>query len=113
MHRHLEDFVIIGEPPTRTREVEIHGAGVTGTHGMGVSTPNAAAVAEATTGFAIDRHRPKGTMLTIGLLSRMLPAGGPCAKTRLMGRTLRGDGVNPMLHLSSDPLTRGLVTLGR
>lgn len=80
---------------------------------MGVSTPKAAAVADATTGLATERHRPNGTMLTIGLLSRMLPAGGPCAVTRLMGSTLRGDGVNPMLHLSIDPLTRGLVTSGR
>jgi hypothetical protein len=31
----------------------------------------------------------------------------------LMGRTLRGDGVKPMLHLSIEPLTRGLDTLGR
>ena len=105
--------MIIGDPPTRTREVEIHGAGVTGTHGMGVSTPNAAAVADATTGFAIDLHRPKGTMFTIGLLSRMLPAGGPCAMTRLMGSTFRGEGVSPMLHLSIEPLTRGLDTSGR
>ncbi len=80
---------------------------------MGVSTPNAAAVAEATTGFAMERHIPKGTMLTIGLLSRMLPAGGPWAMTRLMGSTLSADGVNPMLHLRSEPLTRGLDTSGR
>lgn len=103
----------MGDPPTRTREVEIHGAGVTGTQGMGVRTPSAAAVAEATTGFAMDRHMPKGTMFTIGLLSRMLPAGGPWAITRLTGRMLSGDGVNPMLHLIIEPLTNGLDTSGR
>lgn len=113
MHRHLEDLVIIGEPPTSTREVEIHGAGVTGTHGIGVRTPNAAVVAEATTGLAIERHMPNGMMFTIGLLSRILPAGGPWAMTRLTGSTFRGEGVNPMLHLSIEPLTRGLDTLGR
>ena len=80
---------------------------------MGVRTPNAAAVADATTGFAIERHRPNGTMFTIGLLSRMFPAGGPCAITRLMGNTFNGEGVNPMLHLSIEPLTRGLDTSGR
>jgi hypothetical protein len=80
---------------------------------MGVSTPRAAAVADATTGLAIDRHMPKGTMFTIGLLSKMLPAGGPCAMTRLMGSTFRGEGVNPMLHLSIEPLTNGLDTFGR
>jgi hypothetical protein len=77
MHMHLEDFVIIGTPPTNTLEREIHGAGVTGTHGIGVNTPSAAAVADATTGFAIDRHSPNGMMLTNGLLSMMFPTGGP------------------------------------
>jgi hypothetical protein len=109
---HLEDFVMTGAPPTMTRDEEIHGAGVTGTHGIGVSTPNAAAVAEATIGFAIDRHRPKGTMLTIGLLSKMLPTGGPWPNTRLSGNTFSGDGVNPMLHRNMLPVTRGLDTLG-
>ncbi len=80
---------------------------------MGVRTPRAAAVADATTGLAIDRHIPKGTMFTIGLLSRMLPAGGPWAMTRLMGNTFNGDGVSPMLHLSMEPLTSGLDTSGR
>lgn len=74
---HLEFLVIIGAPPTMTRDVEIHGATVSGTQGIGVSTPKAAAVADATTGLAIDRHIPNGVMLTIGLLSMMLPAGGP------------------------------------
>jgi hypothetical protein len=77
MHIHFEDLVITGAPPTITREDEIHGAGVTGTHGMGVRTPSAAAVAEATTGLAMERHKPNGTMFTIGLLSIMLPTGGP------------------------------------
>lgn len=80
---------------------------------MGVSTPNAAAVAEATTGLAMDRHNPKGTMFSIGLLSKMFPAGGPCAMTRLIGSTFSGDGVKPMLHLSIEPLTSGLDTWGR
>ena len=52
-------------------------------------------------------------MFSIGLLSKMFPAGGPCAMTRLTGSTFSGDGVNPMLHLSIEPLTRGLDTWGR
>ena len=112
MHMHLEDLVITGAPPTRTRDVEIHGAGVTGTHGMGVRTPRAAAVADATTGFAIERHKPNGTMLTIGLLSMMLPTGGPWPRTRLTGSTLSGEGVRPMLHFSMLPATSGLDTFG-
>lgn len=77
MQMHFDDFVMTGTPPTMTRDEEIQGAGVTGTHGMGVNTPSAAAVADATTGLIIDRQRPKGTILTIGLLSIMLPTGGP------------------------------------
>ena len=44
----------------------IQGAAVAGTHGIGVSTPSAAAVAAATVGFAGDEHMPKGMMLTSG-----------------------------------------------
>jgi hypothetical protein len=43
------------------------GVVVFGMQGMGVSTPSAAAVAEATTGFEGLVHIPKGMMLTIGL----------------------------------------------
>ena len=43
-----------------------HGAGVAGTHGMGVRTPNAAVVAAATLGFAIELHIPNGMMFNIG-----------------------------------------------
>ena len=112
MHMHFDDLVMMGAPPTMTREEEIHGAGVTGTHGMGVNTPRAAAVADATTGLAIDRHIPNGVMLSIGLLSMMLPTGGPCPKTRLIGSTFSGAGVRPMLHRSTLPPTKGLVTAG-
>ena len=103
----------MGEPPTRTREVEIQGAAVAGTQGMGVSTPKAAAVAEATTGFARDRHMPKVGMFTKGLLSRMFATGGPPPRTRFTGSTLRGAGVTPMLQLSMAPVTSGLGTDGR
>ena len=58
-------IITVGEPGT-------HGATVTGTQGMGVNTPNAAAVAEATVGLAGDEHIAKGKMLTIGLLSNIL-----------------------------------------
>lgn len=46
-------MVTVGEPG-------IQGAVVTGIQGIGVKTPNAAAVAEATVGFARDVHMPKG-----------------------------------------------------
>ena len=45
----------------------VHGATVAGTQGIGVNTPNAAAVAAATSGFEGDEHIPKVGMLTRGL----------------------------------------------
>jgi len=60
--------ITVGEPG-------VHGAGMTGTQGIGVSTPIAAAVAEATVGFARDVHTPNGRILTIGTLSIMFAAG--------------------------------------
>ena len=47
-------------------EPGIHGPDVAGTHGIGVSTPSAAAVAVATVGFAGLRHSPKLGMFTMG-----------------------------------------------
>ena len=58
----------VGAPATQ-------GAGITGRHGMGVSTPRAAAVADATVGLAIELHIANGMMLTIGIWSLMLAAG--------------------------------------
>jgi hypothetical protein len=49
----------VGEPT-------IHGDAVAGTHGIGVKTPNAAAVAAATVGFDGDEHMPNGMMFVIG-----------------------------------------------
>jgi hypothetical protein len=42
---------------------------------MGVRTPEAAVVAEATVGFAREVHIPKGMILTMGMLSMMFAAG--------------------------------------
>jgi hypothetical protein len=39
---------------------------MTGMQGIGVNTPCAAVVAEATVGFARDMHIPKGGIFTIG-----------------------------------------------
>jgi hypothetical protein len=53
-------IITVAEPGT-------HGAGVTGVHGIGVNTPNAAVVAAATAGLAGDLHIPKGNIFTKGL----------------------------------------------
>jgi hypothetical protein len=44
-----------------------HGALVAGIHGIGTSTPRAAAVAAATVGFDGELHIPKGMIFTIGI----------------------------------------------
>jgi len=76
-----------------------HGATVTGTHGIGVNTPNAAAVAAATVGLAIDMHMPKGGIFTIGLLSMIFAAGILPAIAWLAGSTLNVLGATPNVHI--------------
>src|SRR5579871_50962 len=86
----------VGAPGTQ-------GAGVTGTHGMGVRTPNAAAVAAATVGFDGEEHIPNGATLTMGLPSMILAAGVPVS-TRLAGSTTRLLGAAPKLHCIIAPI---------
>jgi hypothetical protein len=64
---HVEVLFKAGMLAMRTvGEPGVHGATTTGMHGMGVKTPNAAAVAAATEGFAGLIHAPKGMMFTMG-----------------------------------------------
>lgn len=83
-------IVTVGDPGTQ-------GAAVTGTQGIGVRTPQAAAVADATVGFAIDWHMPKGRMFTIGLLS-IMHAIGIVVITLFSGVTMKVPGARPKLH---------------
>ena len=89
-------IMTVGAPGT-------HGAGVTGTQGIGVRTPSAAAVAAATVGLDRDVHMPKGMMFTIGLLSMML-ASGVIVIVRFCGSTTRELGATPKLHCSIAPM---------
>ena len=77
-----------------------------GTHGMGVSTPRAAAVAATTMGLARLEHIPKVAMFTNGLLSMIVAAGRPATMVRLTGSTFRTAGAAPKLHMSWAPLQR-------
>src|SRR4051794_34619140 len=79
-------------------------------HGPGVSTPRAATVSEAGTGLARLLHRPNGKMLTNGLLSMMFAAGMAPIIVRFCGMTTRFDGARPKVHISSAPLTTGILT---
>ncbi len=86
----------VGEPGA-------HGAGITGMHGIGVNTPNAAAVADATVGFASDEHMPNGMMFTSGLLSMML-ASGVTVSVLFAGNTTSELGAAPKLHCNIAPM---------
>ena len=98
LHMHLEVLSSAGMFPMSTLgQPGAQGAAVAGMHGMGVSTPIAAAVAAATIGLAMDWHMPKGGMFTIGLLSMML-AAGVVASTLLAGSTTNVEGATPKLH---------------
>lgn len=67
------------------------GATVSGTHGMGVSTPRAAAVAAATVGLAGFEHIPN-----VGnLLSMIVPAGILHIVTVCWLATVSGAGATP------------------
>jgi hypothetical protein len=88
----------------------IQGATVLGTQGIGVKTPSAAAVADATVGFARELHIPKGRMLTKGLLSMIL-AAGVSTSTPFTGNTLSVEGATPKLHVIMAPVvTKNAIT---
>src|SRR5579885_377218 len=72
-----------------------HGAGVLGMHGMGVSTPIAAAVAAATMGFGTEVHMPKSMMLASGTMLVMV---------RCTGSTTSELGASPKLHCIIAPM---------
>lgn len=64
----MEPLVTLGTPDNQ-------GAANDGRQGIGVSTPSAAAVAAATTGFAGHWHIPNVGILTKGLLQAVFPRG--------------------------------------
>jgi hypothetical protein len=98
--------VSAGLPPIKVRgAIGVHGPAVTGTHGIGVSTPSALAVAAATVGFAMLEHMPNGGMFTTGIESAMAAAGRPSIMTRATGSTTSVDGANPNEHCRFAPMT--------
>jgi hypothetical protein len=75
----------------------IQGPAGIGVHGIGVSTPSAAAVAAATIGFEGMLHIPKGGTFTKGAMSMMV-APGVGHSGRPAGITTRLEGASPPLH---------------
>src|SRR6478672_9095892 len=68
LHISFEVLSSAGILPSRTVGAPgIHGAVVIGTHGIGVNTPSAAALAAATVGFARLLHTPNGGTFAIGM----------------------------------------------
>lgn len=103
LHVSLEELFRAGIFATITvDEPGAHGAAITGIQGIGVKTPKLAAVADATVGFAIDWHIPKGRMLTNGILSIIL-AIGILVTTLFTGVTIKVPGASPKLHCNVAP----------
>lgn len=101
----FEVLLSVGILPTKTVGAPTtQGAAVAGTQGIGVSTPIAAAVADATVGFAGDEHMPKGSMLTSGAWSMIVAAGIIVVVVRFVGSTARELGAAPKLHCSIAPM---------
>ena len=98
-HDNVQVLSSVGVSPIRTVEAPgFQGAEVTGMHGIGVRTPDAADVAAATDGFDELVHIPNGIILTSGTLSVMVAAEGPPAIVQFVGKTLSALGAVPMLH---------------
>lgn len=102
-HMHLQLSRSAGKLATISLPPGTHGATITGTQGIGVSVPIAAAVADATVGLDMDWHIPKGIMLTMGFMSEMLAIGLFCTKGRVGSGTMKVDGAIPKLHWSTAP----------
>ena len=100
---HVDVLLSAGIPPImQVADPGAQGAEVAGMQGIGVNTPNAAAVADATIGLAMDMHMPKGGILTIGAKSMMLAAGA-VAIVLLVGSTERTEGATPKVHVIIAP----------
>jgi len=103
VHMQVQVLLSAGMPPIiQVAEPGVHGVVVTGMQGIGVKTPRAAAVADATAGLAIDMHIPKVGMFVIGIKSMMLAAGA-VALTLFTGSTLSAEGAIPNEHIMTAP----------
>jgi hypothetical protein len=105
LHISFESMFSAGIPPTTTVGAPTaHIPAGTGTHGIGVGTPIAAAVAAMTIGLAMLLHMPNGGTLTIGAQSAIVAAGTPPIMTRFAGSTTSELGAAPKLHCREAPV---------
>src|SRR3954454_5254722 len=95
-------------PPTRVLDTGLfHGPTGIGRHGIGVSTPSAAAVAAITIGLAGLWHIPNGNRFRKGTLSVTTATGRASTITWVTGRTTSTDGAVPIAHSRTAPATTG------
>jgi len=104
VHIHLAVLISAGWFITNTCPGGAQGAVITGTQGIGVSAPIAAAVAEATVGLANDWHIPKGMMFVIGIISIILPINIFPHLGRKGMVIISDDGAIPKLHCNIAPI---------
>src|SRR3546814_20474707 len=106
MHMHLQVLSSVGRLPSSTVGAPgTHGDVVAGMQGIGVSTPIAAEVAEATVGFASEVHMPTGMMFSIGTWSMIVAAGWLPNRVRLPGSTPTDVRATPQLPHRHPTLT--------
>jgi hypothetical protein len=100
---HKQDNIDIssmtGKPPIKTvGALVIHGSNVIGMHGASVTEPKEAIIAAITIGFSGLLHKPNGMIFKNGILHIISAKSNPSAITMLMGKTIRGDGINPIVQ---------------
>jgi hypothetical protein len=109
---HLLSRVRTGFPPTSTFGEHTQGPAMAGTHGCGVNTPKAAAVAEATTGLESVVHIPKPVMLDMGAISVITQAGLPPTRTIWLLVDIMVAGATPKGHMQVAPVdTTGVIAV--
>src|SRR5688500_60198 len=86
---------------------------MTGTHGIGVRTPKAKAVAIATAGLARLEHNPNVTMFSPPMSAGSVDGGTPPISTHAAVSTTSGTGNVPNGHWTTAPAVTGRATSAR
>ena len=106
LHMHFDASVAAGMPMTVcVVEPGAQGAAVTGIQGCGVNTPAAAAVADATCGFARLLHIPNGGMFVKGAIWSIVRTGW-FTLLAVPGLAMSVAGAVPKLHWQVVPVVR-------
>ena len=105
-HISVASWVKTGLPPTKmVGFAACHGPIGTMEQGCGVKTPNAAAVAAATCGFAMEQHIPKGVILLPSAISVIVATGLEHPKVVTCEVAFNVPGFVPKGHINFAPLT--------